>query len=192
MSKLFDVLEKVKYGEEYEYIKIDEDIDEDIEVLEEGIKFFKASQRLKKLADRLQKKDMKEMSPIIERTRKAASEFERIEGKFEKGEITKTQARLRIDSIKRNYNDIMKMLRGKEFGAFLKVGGIVAILGGIVASIIFGFQPLQAIGITLPSWDKIKNTLGLISTAATREYNTLKKAFEQKVLPAVKSAVSSL
>jgi len=192
MSKLFDVLEKVKYGDDYEYFKIDEDIDEDIEVLEEGIKFFKASQRLKKLADRLQKKDMKEMSPIIERTRKAASEFERIEGKFEKGEITKTQARLRIDSIKRNYNDIMKMVRGKEFGNFLKIGGVAAILGGIVASIIFGFQPLQAIGITLPSWDKIKNTLGLVGTAATREYNTLKKAFEQKVIPAVKSAVSSL
>jgi hypothetical protein len=192
MSKLFDVLEEVKYGEDYEYVKIDEDIDEDIEVLEEGVKFFKASQRLKKLADRLQRKDMKEMSPIIERTRKAASEFERIEGKFEKGEITKTQARLRIDSIKRNYNDIMKMVRGKEFGTFLKVGGIAAILGGIVASIIFGFQPLQAIGITLPSWEKIKNTLGLVGTAATREYNTLKKAFEQKVIPAIKSAVSSL
>ena len=192
MSKLIDVLEKVKYGDDYEYFKIDEDIDDDIEVLEEGIKYFKASQRLKKLADRLQKKDMKEMSPVIERTRKAASEFERIEGKFEKGQITKAQARLRIDSIKRNYNDIMKMVRGKEFGAFLKVGGIAAILGGIVASIIFGFQPLQAIGITLPSWDKIKNTLGLVGTAATREYNTLKKAFEQKVLPAVKSAVSSL
>ena len=192
MSKLFDVLEKVKYGEDYEYLKIDEDIDEDIEVLEEGIKFFKASQRLKKLADRLQKKDMKEMGPVIERTRKAASEFERIEGKFEKGQITKAQARVRIDSIKRNYNDIMKMLRGKEFGTLLKVGGIAAILGGIVASIIFGFQPLQAIGVTLPSWDKIKNTLGLVGTAATREYNTLKKAFEQKVIPAVKSAVSSL
>ena len=192
MSKLIDVLEKVKYGDDYEYFKIDEDIDDDIEVLEEGIKYFKASQRLKKLADRLQKKDMKEMSPVIERTRKAASEFERIEGKFEKGQITKAQARIRIDSIKRNYNDIMKMLRGKEFGTFLKIGGISAILGGIVASIIFGFQPLQAIGITLPSWDKIKNTLGLVGTAATREYNTLKKAFEQKVIPAVKSAVSSL
>jgi hypothetical protein len=188
-KKLFDLFEEVKFGDDYEFVKIDEDIDNDIEVLEEGIKYFKASQRLKKLADRLQKKDMKEMMPVIERIRKAASEFERIEGKFEQGQITKAHARIRIDSIKRNYNDIMKMLRQKEMGTFLKVGGISAILGGVIASIIFGFQPLQAIGITLPTWDKIKNTFGMLGGAVTKEYNTLKKAFESKVVPAIKNAI---
>jgi hypothetical protein len=189
-KKLNDLLEEVKFGDDYEFIKIDETIDEDIEVLEEGLKVFKASQRLKKLADRLQRKDMKEMMPIVERIRKAASEFERVEGKFQQGQITKAQARIRVDSIKRNYNDIMKMLRRKEMGTFLKVGGISAILGGVIASIVFGFQPLQAIGITIPTWDKIKNTFGSLGDSVTREYNSLRKAFEQKVLPAIKSTLT--
>ena len=179
-KKLYDLFEEVKLGEDYQFVKSTEDLDEDI-VLEEGIKYFKASQRLNKLAEKLSRKDIKEMMPIVERVKRAAGEFERIEGKFERGEVTKGQARLRVDMIKRNYSDIIKMLRQKDMQNFFKVAGVTALLGGIVASILFGFQPLAAVGITIPSWEKIKNTLGMLGGEVAKQFNALKKAFTNKV-----------
>lgn len=191
-KKLSEILEEIKIGPDYEFIKLNEDLEEDFEVLEEGIKYFKASQRLKKLAEKLHRKDMKELQPLVERVNKVADEFERIEGKFARGEISKGQARLRIDNIKRNYADIMRILRKKEFGSFLKVSGVATILGGIVASIIFGFQPLQAIGITLPSFEKIKSSLGLLGTEIARQLQALKKAFQKNTPSLIKAPYGSV
>jgi len=195
-KKLYDLFEEIKLGEDYEFIKMDENLDEDFEVLDEGIKYFKASQRLNKLAAKLASKGKKELGPIIEKAKKAAKEFEKVEGKYEAGDITKAQARIKVDSLKRHYNDIMKIVRGREFATVLKGAGITALVGGIIASILFGFHPLAQTGIVLPSWDKIKTTLGAtlgtLGAATARQLGSLKKGFDQKVVPMVKDFANEL
>ena len=186
--KISDLLEEVKLGKNYYDIKINEDLYEDV-ILVEGVKYFKASVRLNKLADRLARKDTKELNPIIEITRRASKEFEMVEGKFDRKEINKTQAKMRINSLKRYYSALLKQIKHKDFSRILKIGGVAAILGGIIASILFGFQPLQAIGVALPKWDQVKNTFGMLENEVGKQFGFLRKAFQSKVVPFVKSAI---
>ena len=186
MKRFNELLEEVKLGEDYYSIDPNEDI-----LLLEGVRFFKASQRLNKLTEKLRRKDMKELQPLIEITRRAAMEFERVEGKFERKEINKSQARMRISNLKRYYSALLKIVKHKDFSGILKVGGISVILGGIIASIIFGFQPLQAIGITLPKWEVVKHTFGALEGEVGKQFNALKRAFQTKVVPFAKDAIES-
>jgi hypothetical protein len=189
MKRFNELLEEVKIGEDYYFIDTIKDLDKDIEVLQEGVRYFKTSQRLNKLTEKLRRKDMKELQPLIEITRRAAMEFERVEGKFERKEINKSQARMRISNLKRYYAALLKIVKHKDFSSVLKVGGITAILGGIIASIIFGFQPLQAIGVSLPKWETIKHSLGMLEGEVGRQLNALKRAFQTKVIPFAKGAI---
>lgn len=146
--KLGELLDKVKLGEEeYQLNKIVEEIIEDCLVedeLEEGVKYFKMSKRLGKLAEKLQKKVAKvpEVKPLVAKTKAAAKSFEAIENAFASGKITKPQARSKYDSIKKDYGEVVKALRKKETITALKVGGAIAIVGGIVAALAFGLGPL--------------------------------------------------
>ena len=179
-KKLNDLLQEIKLGDDYEFMKMNEGLDDDIIILDEGVKFFRASNRIKQLVNQLSRKNIKELNPVIERAKRAAMEFAKIEEKYRTGEVSKANAKMRIDNIRRQYTDIMRMLRRKEMTSFFKVAGVATILGGIVASMIFGFQPLRSIGVTLPTWDKVKGSLGLLGAEATRQFNALKRAFESK------------
>lgn len=179
-KKLSDLLQEIKLGDDYEFMKMNESLDDDMIILDEGVKFFRASNRIKQLVNQLSRKNIKELNPVIERAKRAAMEFAKIEEKYRTGEVSKANAKMRIDNIRRQYTDIMRMLRRKEMTSFFKVAGVATILGGIVASMIFGFQPLRAIGVTLPTWDKVKGSLGLLGAEATRQFNALKRAFESK------------
>jgi hypothetical protein len=190
-TKLFDLFEEVKLGEDYYIIKLNENLDEDI-VLQEGIRYFKASQRLNKLVEQLKRRDTKELEPLIEIARRAAGEFARVEGKFESGEINKTQAKMRVNALKRYYSALLKIVKRNDFVKYIKIGGVSAILGGIIASMIFGFQPLSALGITLPKWDQAKNTFGVLGNDVSKQFMALKKAFQSKIIPFAKSIEGKL
>lgn len=147
---LNDILEEVRYGKDYEEIKLVEDLLEDceeVEGLEEGVKYFKVSKRLNKLAIRLQAKakEVPQAKALVSKTKSAAKKFEALEKSFIAGTITKAQARVKYDAIKKDYKEVMAALKKKELMTALKVGGAVAIVAGIVAAILFGLNPLAAL-----------------------------------------------
>lgn len=147
--KLKDILDEVRYGEDYDEMKLIEDLLDDceeIEELEEGVKYFKVSKRLNKLAERLQKKvkEVPQAKGMVSKAKSAARKFEAVEKSFATGAISKAQARVKYDAIKKDYKDVMSALKKKELMTALKVAGAVAIVAGIVAAILFGLQPLAA------------------------------------------------
>jgi hypothetical protein len=185
------LLEEIKIGQDYFELKLNEDLDEDIGVLEEGIKYFKASQKLRKLVDKMSRKDIKELNPLIEITRRAAMEFEKIEGKFERGEISKSQARLGVGALKRYYSTLLQIVKKQDFSHILKVGGISVLIGGVIAAMLFGFQPLHALGVAIPTWDKVKHSFGVLESDVQKQFEAIKRAFNQKALPLIKGAIES-
>ena len=147
---LNDILEEVKYGNDYNEMKLIEDLLEDceeVEGLEEGVKYFKVSKRLNKLALRLQSKakEVPQAKALVSKTKAAAKKFEALEKAFTAGSITKAQARVNYDGIKKDYKEVMSALKKKELMTALKVGGAIAIVAGIVAAILFGLNPLAAL-----------------------------------------------
>jgi hypothetical protein len=181
MRNIKELLQETKFGNDYEFIMLIEDLD-DCVVLEEGIKYFRASVKLRKLVEQLKRKDMKELEPLVEVARRAAMEFERVEGRFERGEITRGQAKLRVDALKRYYAALLKMTRRSDFAKVLKVAGVAAIVGGIIAAILFGFHPFQGLGIAVPTWDQVKNSLGDIQKDVARAFEAIKRVFANKTL----------
>lgn len=154
---LKDILEEVRYGKEYDEMKLMddemklmEDLLEDceeVEGLEEGVKYFKVSKRLNKLAIRLQAKtkEVPQAKGLISKVKSAAKKFEALENSFKSGTITKAQARVKYDGIKKDYKEVMSALKKKELMTALKVAGAIAIVAGIVAAILFGLGPLAAL-----------------------------------------------
>jgi len=182
MTNIKELLQETKFGDDYELLILIENLDDDCIVLEEGVKHFRASAKLRKLVEQLKRKDMKELEPLIEVARRAAMEFERVEGRFESGEITRSQAKLRVDALKRYYAALLKITRGSDFSRVLKVGGVAAIVGGILASILFGFHPFQALGIAVPTWEQVRNTFGGLQKDVARSFEAIKRVFAQKSL----------
>jgi hypothetical protein len=175
MTSIKNLLRESKFNGDYDFVALVEDLDECI-VLEEGIRSFHASIKLNRLVEQLKRKDMKELEPLIEVAHRAAVEFEQVEGKLERGEITKSQARLKVGALKRYYATLLKMTKGSDFARVLKIGGVTAIVGGIVAAILFGFNPFHALGIQVPTWDQVHKTLGGLEKDAARAFEAFKRA----------------
>ena len=180
--KIPDVLRSVKIGDPYE------DIDECI-VLEEGVKFFRASKRLNMYIERLRRKGLPELEPLIKLTSKAAVEFGEIEGKHERGEITRSQARIRIANLTRHYNALLKEVKKDDIKRMLKTAGLIILIGGIIASILFGLHPFASLAIALPSLESLKKTLIAgsdlllepLRDEIVHQYQAIKRVFAGKI-----------
>ena len=123
-----------------EELVLNNNIDDDFEELEEGIRFFKASKRLEKLAKSLERKANRnpEVLSLVPKVRQAAKSFKTVEDSFANGTLTKAKAKAKLNTLKKQYSAIMKELRKKEIKDALKIAGIAAAVAGVIAAIVFG------------------------------------------------------
>ena len=96
------------------------------EVLEEGIKFFKTSSRLYKLADKFNKKSEKNpgLLPTARKLTKLADKFEYVEDLYDTGR--KTEAKVAYKELKEKYIDLLKILQKETNKEILKKAGLLA------------------------------------------------------------------
>lgn len=178
--KVADLLEEVRIGEkEYKFNQLIDEIIEDCVVedeLEEGVKYFKLSKRLLSLSDRLDKKASKvpEATELVVKTRAAAKDFKVVEEAFAKGTMEKGKAKAKYLQIKNSYQDVMKALRKKELLTSLKAAGALAIVGGIVATFVFGLGPLGSLAGMAAM--KTVNTPEPVTTPFVQAQEALKRA----------------
>jgi len=154
MSRIFEVFDDFK--------KVDEikEISEAI-VLEEGVKFFRASTRINSYIEKLKRKNLRELDPLIKAASQAADEFERVETRYARGKLTHSEAQLRVHKLKQHYIALIKEIKKEDFKKILKIAGLLVLLGGLIASILFGFHPLQSLTIAVPSLDGLKDAFRL-------------------------------
>ena len=173
--KLSELLEEVKNEDNF----LNDNIEDDSEELEEGVRFFKASSRLEKLATRLERKKLPDGPKIVTKVRKAAKAFSDVETAYKSGKLTKAKAKLKLGTIKKQYSDIMTMLRKKEVKTALVAAGIVTIVAGIVAAFVFGAGPLKGVAMAaaaqLPSLKEVPSTA--IKSQASSQAKNLSSVF---------------
>jgi hypothetical protein len=118
--------------------------EEDFEVLEEGLKFFKKSKQLRKYADKIERvmarktdKGKEEygrvLRDLVSRIKKLADKFDVIEQAFAKKEINRADARAKLKKLKVENQEILGKLKNDQIKKALKVFGILAIGAGIYA-----------------------------------------------------------
>ena len=104
-------------------------INEDTEVLEEGLKFFKVSTRLYKLANKIdikaKRKDKKELFGLVKKVNHLADKFEHAEDLYEIGR--KTEAKVEYKKLISKYNEVLKMMKKSEITSALKAVGGTAV-----------------------------------------------------------------
>lgn len=122
---------------------IEESFDE--EYINEGLRIFKASKRLNKLADKIENKlskkkedatvapsEIKEVKEIIKKTRKAAQDFEKLEEKFKNADREeRKEIREEEKKLKEKYEDFLKKIRSDEFKKLATALGIAGLVAGI-------------------------------------------------------------
>lgn len=110
------------------------------EIIEEGLKFFKASERLYKLAIKLEKKSKQNpvVIPTIEKINRLANKFEYAEDLYEVGR--KAEAKAYYKELKENYTDLLKILRKEEVRSALKGAGVLALT---IASMVVPYVALN-------------------------------------------------
>jgi len=176
--KLSELLEEVRNEDNY----LSDDIEKDFEELDEGVRFFKASSRLDKLALRLEKKkNLPDAASMAAKVKKAAQAFSVVEQAYKEDKLTKAKARIKLNVIKKQYTDIMTMLRNKEVKDAIKVAGIVAIIGGIIAAFIFGSGMLKTAAVVgaqaLPQMKEVPNNI--IKKQAVTQNKALSSVFNR-------------
>lgn len=116
----------------------------DREDLDEGIKYFKESKKLRKLADKIsnkmdklkekgdvEEKRVKMVEEIIDRTKEASEEFEDLEKRFKEGEIEKEDAKEEHKELTKKYSDLVNRIkseRNKKIFTALGIGSLAATL----------------------------------------------------------------
>lgn len=106
---------------------MNEDVFNDSQIIEEGIKFFRVSSRLYKLSEKLvSKSKMINNSQLLktsEKVNELASKFEDAEDLYDAGQ--KKEAKEKYESLIKNYYDIIKLLKKEEtVNALKKIGGL--------------------------------------------------------------------
>ena len=179
MSKLIEILGEVRYGEDYEYMNLAEELEDCIVTLEEGLKYFKTSKRLSKLSEKLTKKAKgnRDIESFAVNARDASREFAKVEDKFAMGMLSKAQGRIAFDSIKKQYSEILKKARNKSIFNIIKTMGALSLVGSLVATILFGWQPFAAIGIKIPEISSVTKIAGEVGSAIASQFQTLKRFF---------------
>lgn len=95
------------------------------ETLTEGLKFFKASERLYKLAIKLEKKSKQNpaVQPAVKRINKLANKFEYVEDLYDIGR--KAEAKASYKELQTKYTDLLKILQKEEVrNALKKIGAL--------------------------------------------------------------------
>lgn len=97
------------------------------EVINEGLKVFKASPRLYKLALKIERKSRRNkdlgLEEIVKKINALANKFEYVEDLYEVGR--KAEAKAQYKELTKKYNDVLKMLRKNDVkDALKKVGGL--------------------------------------------------------------------
>jgi len=154
------------------------------EVLEEGIRFFKNSSRIEKLADKLKKKaglltspkDRQEINNVVEALRVMALQFKEIEKKNTIS-VSKVEVKKEYFELEKKYDDIIKIINKETFLNILKkVGGATIIAGTLFISYNF-FQEGGFTG-------------ALMASQEGKEGEVLKKAFTKEGREAMKTSSS--
>lgn len=111
-------------------------INENKEVIEEGIKYFKTSPRLYKLALKLEKKsrkfnndskDFKTLNELVMKINALANKLELLEDKYYLGDKTqKLIAQTEYKSVVKEYSSLIKMMKKNETINALKLAGSLA------------------------------------------------------------------
>lgn len=111
-------------------------INENKEVIEEGIKYFKTSPRLYKLALKLEKKsrkfnndskDFKTLNELVMKINALANKLELLEDKYYLGDKTqKLIAQAEYKSVVKEYSSLIKMMKKNETIDTLKLAGSLA------------------------------------------------------------------
>lgn len=112
------------------------------EVLEEGIRFFKNSSRIEKLADKLKKKaglltspkDKQEVFNVVNVLKEIALQFKEIEKKSMIS-VSKVEIKKEYFELEKKYDDIIKIINKETFlSALKKIGGATIIAGTLFVS----------------------------------------------------------
>jgi len=150
--KLDDLLNEIKLGDDdYTELKLAEDIEEDIDVLEEGIRYVRINRRLNKIHDRLSTKTSsnKNLSTVIRGIGKTSNIFESVDKMMWTGrQPTKAQARAKMVSLKKSYDKLVVDLKGRDIKNVVSESGLGVLLGEAIGSILFGAKKLQKIAET--------------------------------------------
>lgn len=122
------------------------------EEINEGIKYFKDSKRLRKLSNKIAiratkaagNKGFKEVEEIIEKLEKVADEFEDLENRFNIADRKeKKQIKNEYNLIKQSYEELIKIINRQTFNALAKAGFNLAL---IAAPMIFAYIKVAEIG----------------------------------------------
>ncbi len=130
-------------------------IDADIEYLEEGIRFFKNSTKMDKLAKKLSKKheklvnksDMenaKALSALISEIDKVSKKFKQVEEKFKaaKGKENKKAIKSEYAQLEKEFKKLIDIAKKDSTKKALIAAGGLALVVGILAAGIFGLSSL--------------------------------------------------
>lgn len=100
---------------------------EEVETLNEGLKYFKASPRLYKLALKIERKSARNkelgLGETVKKINALANKFEYVEDLYDVGK--KAEARAQYKDLCKKYNDVLKLLRKDDIKQSLKkIGGL--------------------------------------------------------------------
>ncbi len=148
--------------------------------LQEGLRFFKKSKRLKKYANKINKKIAKKegkrkVSPAQLNTLKTLSknltklsdEYAVIEKDFASGDVNKKMSKEKLKSVDRNNKAILAKLKSKEVGGIFKAVGLGALVVGLGAVLFqIGMTPQMTSVLTKGFQDVSSRALAMKDAAA--------------------------
>ena len=150
--KLFDLLEEIRIGDdEFKELKLNEDIEDDVEELEEGARYVRINRRLDKMLNRMRGKAVnnKELSSVLTKLDRTSKVFESFDNMLWRGEKpTKAQARAKMVSLKKNFDNVTNELRDRTLKEAIKENGIATLMASVLGSILYGAKKLQDIAET--------------------------------------------
>lgn len=123
--------------------------------INEGLKFFKKSDRLIKYADKIDEKNKKKnndpkLSDLVSKMRELSKEYSEVEQRFANKEVTRGRAKELIEKVNKENEELYKTFKTEETKSLLKtiglaasisaIMGILASLSGIPVPIIAGIR----------------------------------------------------
>jgi hypothetical protein len=133
---------------------------EDVEYLEEGIVFFKNSNKMKRLSKYLVKKheglvkknrssEATALAILIKEIEKVADKFEEVEKefKFAKGKENKNKAKQKYESLEKDFGKLVDIANKESTKKILIATGTAALVVGVLAAGVFGFMSLANAGV---------------------------------------------
>jgi len=115
------------------------------EQLDEGLRFFKKSDKLKKYADKIEEKlisaqsagkidadKASQVKEVISDARIAAKEFQRLEDKFKNKEIDRSKAKDELKKLKEKHSGLIKKVKKESLQKVMKIIGAAGLLAGML------------------------------------------------------------